>query len=595
MAFEYGSDTLGIKNPFRVEGALRAVAGVLVALLGGYALLSVKGMVEAGDKGAGWLTLAVAVVLLVAGLSGIGRGLFQLMRFFVGRGVPSSLAKNLSKSETLTVEPGIAYSAQQLEQMLQGRKNLTFVEPEGWLARLLYTGLPKLLFMPFLYRNLAQRLASALIRTVVAFFCLGLAWFSGTTGLTTINDTPVMDWLGLLLLVYLLSVWWQQRKPFNRQLQTTAQSESTMKLVLMITAAVLLPFLLAAIHAQLPLPALPIDAGAYLGMLTLLALIACAPVAVLIRERIQLAQPVTEVAEFRDNWQESIHPQEIFINFENMVMANRRYKEVPNRVYRDFDANLVEEGSNDKGRFNGEMIQETQPLCRELDASPLFGTLRMAATALGQLLLVLSAFWLYAAVSDVAPLFDAPELDAQLLGNALESLIAVALVWLFGRILGNSAHLFWAELQFESLMVYFQCRGTYTESRLSTGTSVYDSTRSENVVVRSSMTFWVIGARLLSTTFAGSGTRNLEFPRHVLELRRADADLDAIIGELRSFTSQRATIASIDNQRDLEATSRIFQVNQQTRAAIPAQDNAPQLDQERIRQLQGGEPPADKT
>ncbi|PPT10886.1 hypothetical protein CKA32_007133 [Geitlerinema sp. FC II] len=43
-----------------------------------------------------------------------------------------------------------------------------------------------------------------------------------------------------------------------------------------------------------------------------------------------LVTPQTEVSEFRANMQESVHPNEIFINIENIVLANRRYKEVPN-------------------------------------------------------------------------------------------------------------------------------------------------------------------------------------------------------------------------------------------------------------------------
>src|SRR5690554_8122276 len=38
----------------------------------------------------------------------------------------------------------------------------------------------------------------------------------------------------------------------------------------------------------------------------------------------------------------------------------------------------------------------------------------------------------------------------------------------FARILSNSAHLFFAELQFESNLIYFKVEGTFTESKIST-------------------------------------------------------------------------------------------------------------------------------
>ena len=73
-------------------------------------------------------------------------------------------------------------------------------------------------------------------------------------------------------------------------------------------------------------------------------------------------------------------------------MANRRYKEVPNRIYRDFDADLVEQGSDGKGKFGGEMIQETQRFFRSLPISSMFNQLRILATIAGHSLLLLGRF-----------------------------------------------------------------------------------------------------------------------------------------------------------------------------------------------------------
>ena len=38
MPFEYGSSDLGIKNPYSVEGRIRAIGGFLVAGLGAFLL-----------------------------------------------------------------------------------------------------------------------------------------------------------------------------------------------------------------------------------------------------------------------------------------------------------------------------------------------------------------------------------------------------------------------------------------------------------------------------------------------------------------------------------------------------------------------------
>jgi hypothetical protein len=571
MAYEYGSIDLGIRNPFRIEGAVRTLAGLVIAALGLIALLEVQGLVAGGAPIRGWLSLGMGVLLIARGAADAGIGTFQMLRFFVGRAVPTSLAPNVAKSEAGRAEPEVAYSSQQIEQMLQGRKNLTFSEPADWFSRLVHTMFSQLLFLPYTYRNLALQIGRALLQTLIAFLCFGLAWFSGTTGLTTITDTPVLDWLALILAGYLFWAWWSRRGALNRMLSEKGGTVSAWKLAIWIAAAVLAPVALAFVHANVfALPDVPLPAGGYVVLITLLGIAAAAIAGVLIAARTQQTTPTVEVSEHRDNWQESIHPQEIFINFENIVMANRRYKEVPNRIYRDFDAQLVEEGSDGKGRFSGEMIQETQPEYRELPVTPRFRSLRIAGTVVGQTLRVVAAVLLFIYVprlADIANATDAATIAAATTA-AVHPILIAAILGLFGAMIANHAHAFWSEIQFESLVVYFRCQGTYTESKLSMGAGIHDSTRSENVVVRSSMTPWVIACRMLSSTFGASGTRNLEFPRYVLEMRRADDELRAIISDLRGFMRKREAVAGITNEKDLAAAARIFQVNQQTRAPL---------------------------
>ncbi|WP_444994700.1 hypothetical protein [Aliikangiella sp. IMCC44359] len=559
MAFEYGSDTLGIKNPFKFEGFVLTVRGVIVTILGIVALLAVKDLVAQGAKEAGWLSLAIGILLLGNGVVATGRGLFKVMRFFVGRGVPASLARNINKSEAHVRETYLAYGDKDLEQMLMGRKNLTFVEPQGWLARLIHTLMPRLLFTPYPIRTAAQQMSSGLLYTLLAFLCYGLAWFSGSTGLTDINNTPVLDWLSVVLAIFLFVLWSGRRSPLKRIIQITVGTASSGGVILMVVFSILAPVALSYIHHNVfILPELPLSAGSYILTMTILGVIAAVYGLTLTFFRASQADPKTEVSEFRHNWQESIHPQEIFINFENIVMANRRYKEIPNRVYRDFDANLVEQGSNDKGKFSGEMIQETQPVYREIPVKPLFKTLRIAGTLVGETLLVIAAILFYQAIEPVTQVTTAPI-------PAVDALIYPALIWVFGRIISNTAHIFWAEMHFESLIVLFQCKGTYSESKVSTGTSIHDSTRSENVVVRSSMTPWIVTSRIVSSCFAESGNNNLEYYRRILEMHKSDDDLDKITSEMREFLGNRETIAGV-NEKDLNSAGAIYQVNQETRS-----------------------------
>lgn len=592
MAFDYGSIDLGITNPFRIEGGIRVASGLPLFVLGVVLLLEV----QAQTAGNGWeigATTGLCGVLLIGwGLQRIGAGSFQVFRFFVGRSVPANLATNVEKSQRAKEDIETVYTAQQLEQMLQGRQNISFEEPREWFSRLVHSLFPELLYLPYAYRNLAQRLARAVAQTVIAILSFALAWFSGATGITNVTQTPIMDWMAVLLLIYLLVIWAQASPPLSRLLnESRLKMPGPLTLTLWISGAVALPVMLGLFHnSVLALPALPFSSTQHLFIAVALASFASAIFLVLLAGRSKLTNPVVEVAEYRENWQESIHPQEVFINLENIVMANRRYKEVPNRVYRGFEAKLFEQGSDDKGDFDGELLQETQPVFHNMVYSGLFHSGRIAATcAAAALALGLGLI-----------LFNLPDVVGAMIestgqanpGPLISTVVTLSMLAIFTRILSNFSHAFWAEMQFESLLVYFQCRGTYTASKLSTGTSIYDSTRSENVVVRSSMTPWVIATRAITSTFAASGALNLELARYVLEMHKANDDLDAIITDLRKFMQQREAIASINNEKDLDAASRIFQVNQQTRAQLGHDDGAkhPPVDRDRIQEASGEEP-----
>jgi hypothetical protein len=304
----------------------------------------------------------------------------------------------------------------------------------------------------------------------------------------------------------------------------------------------------------------------------------------MINERFKLTNPITEVSEFRENLQESIHPNEIFINIDTIVLANRRFKEIPNRTYREFDPKLQEQ-SQGKGSFKGQLLIETQPEFEEIDYNSIFKMFRLASTVLAQILIVISAILFSYMVYDAYEIynyFNSPATVLSSLPNeesvdqlsALGVLIASTVTIFFswqtvfagGKILASGTNIFWSEMQFKSLLMWMKTEGTYTESKISTGMSIHDSTRSENVVVRSSITPWIISSRILTSTFATSGIKNLEMPRYILELKKNDSQLDEIVSEIKSFLKGREAIASITNEKDLSNAETIYQVNEASRS-----------------------------
>ncbi len=138
---------------------------------------------------------------------------------------------------------------------------------------------------------------------------------------------------------------------------------------------------------------------------------------------------------------------------------------------------------------------------------------------------------------------------------------------LFGTVLAQAAHVFFAEVCFESRLVhFFTDNGTFSRSKLSTGMGIHDSTRSENEVVRSSLTPWMLCTRLQTVTFAVSGAHNLEQHRYVVEMSKDDAFLEAVVRALRHFIRSRQIVAGLTADGDFAAAGAIHRVNQVTRA-----------------------------
>lgn len=596
MAYDYGSLDLGLKNPFKKEGVVTAVSGAIEVIVGIVLLIQAVAQVK-DDPVVGWILIVFGIFVLGLGLKVFAGGIIATLRYFVGRNPPTSLAQNYSKSEGSSAAEearDVNYTKEELEEMLVGRKNITFVEPEGFLARLLHSILPKLLYMPYPIRNMAQRIFGTWINTITSMVAYGfvalvtLAGFAGEAGRLTF---PIYS---SILTVYIASVWYLAGRAILRDAEKSIETLGGTALVKIISMAIVMPVAIGIILSSVMgannlsasdvegfIAALPsFHPIAYLAAILIIALISSFMIITMLKVRIANANPLTNVSELRENWQESIHPNEIFINLDNLVMANRRYKEVPNRVYRELDPKLNAQVEG-KGSFEGALIQEVQPRVREMDLGDGFTKTRLFSLISGNVLYVAGVLFTYLLAHSIPELYVyAKSLNFEnLMASSQEfttlmnlTMVSVHYVLIgfiinsFSKILCNAAHLFYAEMQFESLIVYFKCEGTFTESKISTGTGIHDSTRSENTLVRSSITPWVIVSRLVTATFAATGMRNLEHPRYILEMHKSDKDLNSIKDDVLAFLKDRESIAAITSVRDLNNASQIHQINQQTRS-----------------------------
>jgi len=598
MAFDYGSIDLGLKNPFKLEGRVTAIRGLIQSLIGVYLLVSAAGIVK-NDAVVGWIFMAFGIYILGGGIKALSSGIYATLRYFVGRNHPTSLAANFSKSESSTAQEEssyVGYNAQQLEEMLVGRKNITFVEPTGFLARLIHSFIPKLLFMPYPVRNMAQRVLGAWTRTLISLISFALVAFVTLSGFAGEAGELVFPIYSAIITFYLLYSWRVAGRPLSRNAEMKIETLGGAELTKIIAVSLIMPVVVGLILSWIMsagsisktdveglLETIPsLHAGYYLIFVLSMAAICSVIIFAMLRKRLQTANPVSEVSELRENWQESIHPNEIFINLDNLVMANRRYKEVPNRVYRELDPQLREQVEG-KGDFKGEMIQEIQPKVKPLELGAVFNKMRLTSLIVGNTLFIVSivitlilaytfvdiySIMKVTGVNSLKGLFnskDAVEI-LNLIMSGLHLFLIGFLLKSFANLLTNVAHLFFAEIQFESLLVYFKCEGTFTESKISTGTGIHDSTRSENTLIRSSITPWVVVSRIVTSTFAATGMKNLEHPRHILEMHKDDEQLHAIRSDVISFLKDRESIATITSERDLGNASHIHQLNEQSRA-----------------------------
>ena len=415
MAFDYGSIDLGLKNPFKREGRAIALRGGIQTIVGFILLFLAAGQVKT-DPVKGWVLVVTGALILVGGIKALTGGVLALLRFFVGRNHPTSLSYNFSKSESSSAQQEkneVAYSASTLEEMLVGRKNSTFLEPTGILARVLHSIFPKLLYMPYPIRNKAQKLFGVWISTLTVLFSYAIVAFICLSGFAGEIGEKLFPTYSVVALIYLLFVWRAASAGIPRKAQNNVESLGGGNIAKTIVLSIILPLIVGltltlafeSLHEQSNRSineamsvfgalsqALPnFSPLLYIIGIIVLGAVCSSVLVIMLRHRSSIANPVTEVSELRENWQESVHPKEIFINLDNLVMANRRYKEVPNRIYRELEP-VLDEQVDGKGAFRGEMIQEVQPTVRAVDLGGRFESFRNISLQLTNWLLVIAIF-----------------------------------------------------------------------------------------------------------------------------------------------------------------------------------------------------------
>ena len=119
---------------------------------------------------------------------------------------------------------------------------------------------------------------------------------------------------------------------------------------------------------------------------------------------------------------------------------------------------------------------------------------------------MLSAACLIGLLPDTLPNMDLTQ-------SAVALTLHTIVLWAFGRTIVDVVHSFWCEVQFDSLIVLFECSGTYSEPKISIGKAIHDTAPSENYAVRSRLTAMLIVGKAVTSTFVGRGSRSFDSPR----------------------------------------------------------------------------------
>ncbi|MFD1362364.1 hypothetical protein [Lentibacillus salinarum] len=553
MSFHYGSDAPEINNPFKQEGLLYLLSGIVISIIGVLSLLTLRGQIVESGLAAGWLGLGITLILLAGGVHFITQGLFKISRFYVGRGVPASLSKNRAQSEKATNEPGVYYKTNAIAQMMMGRKNLTFQEPVTLFDRLLYSIFPNFIFLPISMRNYLHILVRNTGYALIALFVYFLALLSGTIGLTLLTQSSFSEWLGMAVCLFLFALW--LGSPISVKKIRTNQLYAGQKshLIWVIVLAILIPAIGEMVLRQgVTIPEAPFNPALALVVFYILTIIVCTAGITLAKLRSELTKPLTEVSESIDHWQENVHPKDFFRALD-LEMADLRYKEIPNRVYRELNPNLNMEGSMDKGSFEGDTIQETQPIYQEINYPESLKKIRFGVAISGHALIIKAAFLLFT--------LNQGGIGSLSINSLFSGIFFPGICLAAGIALLTFAHLYWGEMQFKSYLVQFQGEGTYTESKLSVGMAITDSTRSENTVVRTSFSTWFLVTEIITSTQARSGRNTLDGARYILSMYKSDELLKHLVGQVNHFLEDRQLIAVSASEKDYEAVKALYATN----------------------------------
>ncbi|NJD08808.1 MAG: hypothetical protein FIA97_20300, partial [Methylococcaceae bacterium] len=445
MTYEYNpqSTRFEIANPHRVENGFLLLAALVATGCGVAALLAARQVLELQFSVKAAPFVAVAAVLLSTGVLFGVRALRQL-RFFFGRNQPMGLAQELGKDQD-----GKSPGAESLRETLR-QNAIAYQVPSGALDNLLYALSRDLIFSPPRTQFVARNEFRNVLSLGFLLLCFAVALLSVPQG--EIRNWISAFYLGLTVILVLLPMGGESAQ---------AQPLGIRFVIGLFIVSVIGPVLLPKLAGSLPLRWEP-DVHLVLATSVALGSALSASGTLLLAALGQQIKPQhIAMAQSLQTFSMNAPPGQILLEFDREMQRGWTEK-IPNRAY----LRVTPETSGDSGAFEGQVIEETQPVPQDIEPLGLIRCLELPAY---RWLVVLDLVALAAASGGSVLLLNFAHAAAQYWTLVMG--LALLLVARFAFAGGNRL---WRRFEFISRIYWLECHGNFQRAKSSIGALLHD-------------------------------------------------------------------------------------------------------------------------
>jgi len=541
MAYEYGSSAqrLDFPNPYRVENVFRMAAAVILIGGGLYALFLARNGLTAHLEGWSLAPIIIGIGMLAGGIKHAATALSRL-RFFFGRGKPEGLAGELAEGQT-----GEKPDAPRLKATMRGGA-IAVEEPTGALNGLLYSMVRPLIWAP----QPIQWVAQLQFRTGLTLIVVLIALLATMLGVSEPND---LAWLGLFFFVYTAALLFI---PLERgALARTHLGPGG--LIGLVLVAILAPVLIHNLSPHLrTLGGVDLSGQALFLLICAIAAVVVFFIALL---RQMVAPPQTIMACEIATVSMNAPPNQVLVELDR-EMQRGWIEQIPNRRY----ARQIPQTVGASGSFNGELLEETQPMPRDdmrkitlQDAlrEPRYRWLTLLS-GLGVLYTLATAVSLLLFAHKVSMRFTEPVIWEYIcFAGGMFSLATFCL---------RAGHILWSRFDFTSRLTWVEVDGNFQRSNTAIGAQFTDRVRTEKEIISvNDMTLRVWVAEVDSVTFGADSQRRM------IGLRgRPDLAL-SLREHLQRFAEGQSSVDMPASRADLEKIAAMNSMNRASAGADP--------------------------